>query len=58
MAEAKEQKPAPKKIKVEPVFGPMVDLVTDQRIDGVTEVPAIHGWLQAQIDAGKLRLCS
>ena len=42
--------------KVRPVYGPMVNLLTDQRIDGITEVPEIDGFLQAQIDAGKLEL--
>ncbi len=42
--------------RVRPVYGPMVNLLTDQRIDGITEVPEIDGFLQAQIDAGKLEL--
>lgn len=42
--------------KVRPVYGPMVNLLTDQRIDGITEVPEIDGFLQAQLDAGKLEL--
>lgn len=47
----KEQKT---KILVEPVFGPMVNLLTNQRIEGITEVPEMDSWLQAQLDAGKL----
>ena len=44
----------PKKIIVRPVYGRMVHLLTNQEINGETEVPEIDGWLQAQIDAGKI----
>ena len=46
-------KPLP---KVRPVYGPMVNLLTNQRIEGITEVPEIDGFLQAQLEAGKLEL--
>lgn len=51
---AKEPKAAPKKILVNPVYGRMVHMHTAQEINGVTEVPEIDSWLQAQIDAGKI----
>lgn len=44
----------PKKITVRPVYGRMVHMLTNQEINGETEVPEIDGWLQAQIDAGKI----
>lgn len=44
----------PKKITIRPVYGRMVHMHTAQEIDGDTEVPEIDGWLQAQIDAGKI----
>lgn len=44
----------PKKITVRPVYGRMVHMLTAQEIVGDTEVPEIDGWLQAQIDAGKI----
>ena len=44
----------PKKITVRPVYGRMVHMHTAQEIDGDTEVAEIDGWLQAQIDAGKI----
>lgn len=44
----------PKKITVRPVYGRMVHLLTNQEINGETEVPEIDGWLQAQIDTGKI----
>jgi hypothetical protein len=57
--EAKEPKTRtppkqPKKITVRPVYGRMVHMLTAQEIVGDTEVPEIDGWLQAQIDAGKI----
>ena len=56
--EAKEPKARttrqPKKITVRPVYGRMVHMLTAQEIVGDTEVPEIDGWLQAQIDAGKI----
>ena len=59
--EAKESKESkartprqPKKITVRPVYGRMVHMLTAQEIVGDTEVPEIDGWLQAQIDAGKI----
>lgn len=57
--EAKESKTRtppkqPKKITVRPVYGRMVHMLTAQEIVGDTEVPEIDGWLQAQIDAGKI----
>ncbi len=52
---AKEVK-KPKKIFVRPVFGPMVNMITGTRIDGLTELAEIDGWTQSQIDAGKLTL--
>ena len=55
---ADEAKPKSKESKVktlvEPVFGPMVNLLTNQRIEGITEVPEVVSWLQAHLDAGKL----
>ena len=44
----------PKKITIRPVYGRMVHMLTAQEIVGDTEVPEIDGWLQAQIDAGKI----
>ena len=44
----------PKKITVRPVYGRMVHMLTAQEIVGDTEVTEIDGWLQAQIDAGKI----
>ena len=44
----------PKKITVRPVYGRMVHMLTNQEINGETEVSEIDGWLQAQIDAGKI----
>ena len=46
----------PKKVLVEPVFGRMVHVLTGVEIKGLTEVAEIDGWLQAQIDAGKLKV--
>ena len=59
VAESKAQAKAPKikepkKITVRPVYGRMVHMLTAQEIVGDTEVPEIDGWLQAQIDAGKI----
>ena len=51
---AKEPKAQPKVIRVQPVYGRMVHMHTAQEINGVTEVPEIDSWLQAQIDAGKI----
>lgn len=48
----------PKKITVRPVYGRMVHMLTAQEIVGDTEVPEIDGWLQAQIDAGKIVVVS
>ena len=45
-----------KKIFVQPVYGRMVHMLTSQEINGVTEVPEIDPWLQAQIDAGKIKI--
>lgn len=45
------------KIRVRNVYGPMYHLKADRRIDGITEFDAIDGWLQSQLDAGKLELC-
>lgn len=57
---AEELKPKatkePKKILVQPVYGLMVNLITGQRFDGITELTEIDGWTQAQIDAGKIQL--
>ncbi len=55
----KEPKPTrqprqPKKITIRPVYGRMVHMLTAQEIVGDTEVAEIDGWLQAQIDAGKI----
>ena len=44
----------PKKITVRPAYGRMVHMLTNQEINGETEVPEIDGWLQAQVDAGKI----
>lgn len=44
-------------IRVRNVHGPMHHLKLDRRIDGITEFDAIDGWLQSQLDAGKLELC-
>lgn len=53
--QANKQEPKqPKKITVRPVYGRMVHMLTAQEIVGDTEVPEIDGWLQAQIDAGKI----
>ncbi len=53
--EPKQRQPKqPKKITVRPVYGRMVHMLTAQEIVGDTEVPEIDGWLQAQIDAGKI----
>ena len=53
--ESKQRQPKqPKKITVRPVYGRMVHMHTAQEIDGDTEVAEIDGWLQAQIDAGKI----
>ena len=49
-------KVSPKKIIVRPVYGRMVHQVTAQDMIGDTEVPEIDGWLQSQIDAGKVVL--
>lgn len=43
-----------KKVQVRPVHGVMVHMLTNQVLDGDTEVPEIDSWLQAQIDAGKI----
>ena len=50
----KYTKSEPKKITVRPVYGRMVHMLTAQEIVGDTEVTEIDGWLQAQIDAGKI----
>lgn len=55
MADQKELK-KDKQVRVEPVFGPMVHIVLNKQIDGETKFDEIDFWLQAQIDAGKLRL--
>lgn len=53
--EPKQRQPRqPKKITVRPVYGRMVHMHTAQEIVGDTEVAEIDGWLQAQIDAGKI----
>jgi len=52
--ETKETKKQPKKIVIQPMHGPMHHLTRDYRIDGLTQVPEIDDWLQAQIDAGKI----
>ena len=49
-----EPKAELKKIIIRPVYGRMVHMLTAQEIVGDTEVPEIDGWLQAQIDAGKI----
>lgn len=57
MSEVKQ--PAVKKAKqiyVETVYGPMHHLLKDFKIEGTTPVDEIDTWLQAQIDAGKLKL--
>ena len=57
--EPKQRQPRqPKKIVVRPVYGRMVHMHTAQEIDGDTEVAEIDGWLQAQIDAGKIVVVS
>lgn len=53
---AVQTKAPTKKIIVRPVYGRMVHQVTAQEMIGDTEVPEIDGWLQAQIDAGKVVL--
>mgnify|MGYP001769446800 CR=1 FL=1 len=53
-AKTPKAKAEPKKITVRPVYGRMVHMLTSQELDGVTEVHEIDGWLQAQIDAGKI----
>lgn len=57
MADAKETKQV-KQVMVEPVYGPMVHILKGYPIDGVTKVEEIDPWLQAQIDAGKVKVVS
>lgn len=45
-----------KKFLVQPVHGRMVHVLTGFVFEGVTEVPIVDSWLQAQIDAGKVKL--
>ena len=45
-----------KKIAVHTLHGRMVHVLTGEVFDGVTEVKEVDSWLQAQIDAGKLKL--
>ena len=45
------------KVTVIPVNGPMLHLELNRWIDGPTPFPAMDGWLQAQLDAGKLVKC-
>ena len=54
---AAQAEQAKRKITVTPVYGPMHHLLLDVRIEGPTEFDEIDSFLQAQIDAGKLRLC-
>lgn len=56
MAEAKDVKKEVKPVKVEPVYGPMVHLLLDKPINGITAFEDTDAWLQAQIDAGKLKV--
>ena len=57
MAEPKEsKKAAPKKVTVTPVYGPMHHPYLNKTIVGETLFEGMDGWLQAQIDAGKLTL--
>lgn len=43
-------------VKVQTVYGQMVHVVTGKVFDGETDIDAIDSWVQAQIDAGKLKL--
>lgn len=45
-----------KKILIKPVHGSMHHLIEDYPIVALMEVPKIDGWLQAQIDAGKIEI--
>ena len=57
MADEKKQEPVTKQAtKVQTVYGRMVHVVTGQVFDGVTEVPGMDPWVQAQVDAGKMNL--
>ena len=44
------------KVKVQAVRPPFVDLITDTRFETEPVEVEMHPWLQAQIDAGKLRI--
>lgn len=47
----------PQGVTVTPVFGPMVHLELDRRIEGPTTFDGMDAWLECQIDAGKLQQC-
>lgn len=49
------KKDTKKAIRVEPVYGEMVHVVLDKPIRGITTFDEIDPWLQAQLDAGKLK---
>lgn len=42
-------------IKVQPVFGDMHHVILDKPIKGITQFDEVDSWLQAQLDAGKLK---
>lgn len=50
------QQQTPGLIRVIPVYGPMHHLILNKPIVGETLFEGMDGWLQAQIDAGKLTL--
>ena len=54
---ATEPEPKPRTFTVTPVYGPMVHLIKNVRIDGPTEFDEVDFWLQAQIDSGKVLVC-
>lgn len=49
------KKDTKKAVRVEPVYGDMVHVVLDKPIRGITPFDEIDPWLQAQLDAGKLK---
>lgn len=50
----KQENKATQAFYVTNVFGPMHHPFMNIKIDGRTLVPEIDGWLQSQIDAGKV----
>ena len=46
----------PKTVKVVAVYPPFVDLITNTLIETTPVEIEPHPWLQAQIDAGKLKV--